>query len=307
LTSSALAITVVLAVQTAAAQDYDSMVRPLRPLKARIREGALNAAKKLRVMVRNNDTDPNATQTIQLTANNIDCPAGTIQAMPDFELATPGVQDTITLRGRQTKAAIVLLNLAAGDFTTFNSDAPARCTLSFASASTIPGNVDPSPENNSMPIEINVFDANDTAQTATHETVFESIRVMHPGKIEIPPGSTTKNAVVRITVINADAGEVPGDVIAVTAADGDCPPGTVGAADFDKTLPGQQTSITVKGGGKARGLLPLTIDGSQFQTVEARSPARCTALLTASGPGGDSVPANNSTRLVIDVIDHGDL
>jgi hypothetical protein len=53
--------------------------------------------------------------------------------------------------------------------------------------------------------------------------------------------------------------------------------------------------------------LPLTMDGSQLLTIEARSPARCTAVLTAGGPGGNTDLNNNSTRLVIDVIDHGDL
>lgn len=285
----------------------DSMVRPLRPLKVRIREGIAAVTKKLRVMVRNNDVDPNATQTVQLAAANIDCPASIIQSAPDFERSTPGAQDTITLRGRQTKTAVVLLNVAAADFVTFNRKAPARCTLSFTSSSTAPGNLDPSPANNSMTIEINVFDANDAEQAAVHETVMESVRVLHPGKVEIPPGAAMKEALVRITVINADSGEDPGDVITVTADHGDCPAGTVGIADFDRGTPGPQSSVTVPGVGKARGLLPLTIDASQFDTVEARSPSRCTALLTATGPGGDTDAGNNTTRLVIDVIDLGDL
>jgi hypothetical protein len=285
----------------------DAMVRPLRPLKVRIREGASGVVKKLRVMARNNDTDSSTTQTVQMTATNIDCPAAIIQSGPDFDQSAPGNQDTITLRGRQTKTAVVFLNVAASAFTTFNSDAPTRCSLSFTAQSTTPGNADPSPANNTMPIEINVFDGNDAEQSAVHETVLESIRVLHPGKVEIPPGATSKDASVRITVVNADAGEDPGDVITVTADDGDCPAGTVGTVDFDNGTAGQQNTVTVAGGAKATALLPLTIDAAQFVTVEARSPARCTATLTATGPGGDTDASNNTSRLVIDVIDHSDL
>lgn len=283
------------------------MVRPLRPLKVHIRSGAATATKPLRVKVRNNDLDPSATQTVQLTVNNVDCPPGILQAPPDFDRGTPGQQDTIELRGRLTKTAIVFLTIAAADFTTFNRKAPARCTLSFTSSSTAPGNIDPAPENNTMTMEINVFDANDAEQAATHESVIESARLLHPGKVEILPGATVREALVRIAVINADRGENPGDVITVAADDGDCPPGTIGVPDFDKRTPGEQSSVTVKGGGKARGLVRLTIVGSQFDTVDVRSPDRCTALLTVVGPGGDSDASNDTTRLVIDVIDRADL
>lgn len=283
----------------------DSMVRTLRPLKVRLRAGMPAVTKKLRVLVRNNDVDSTTTQTVQLNADTIDCPAGLIAAPPDFERSVAGTQDTIELRGRQTKAALVLINVAAADFATFNEKAPARCTLSFTSSSTTPGNVDPSPSNNTMTMEINVFDGNDVEQTAVHETVMESVRVMHPGKIEVPPGFTTKDALVRIAVTNADA-EAASDLITVTADDGDCPPGTVGVADFDNDTDGRQSSVAVGGGAKVTGLLPLTIVAAQFDTVNVRSPARCTALLTATGPGGDSDATNNTTRLVIDVIDHSD-
>jgi hypothetical protein len=273
----------------------------------RIRNGVTSVTKKVRVAVRNSDADSATTQTVRLTAGNIDCPSGIVESPPDFDRSTAGTQDTVELRGRQTKTAVVVLNIAAGDFTTFNGDAPARCTLSFTADSTAPGNIDPSPSNNTMPMEVNVFDGNDSEQTSMHETVMESVRVPHPGKIEIPPGTALKSSVVRITVINADAGEQPGDVITVVAADGDCPAGTVGVADFDVQAPGQQSSAIVAGGGRVRGVLPLTIEAAQFATVSARSPTRCTATITATGPGGDSDGSNNVTALVVDVIDLGDL
>jgi hypothetical protein len=286
---------------------HDSMVGQLRPLNVRIRQGVTAVTKRLRVVVRNSDLDGSTTQTVSLSVTNLDCPAGILLGPPDFQPGTPGAQDAIEMRGRQTKTARVLLNIAAADFTTFNRYAPARCTLLFTSSSTAPGNVDPSPANNVMPIEINVFDANDIEQTAVHETVMESVRVLHPGKVEIVPGATEKNALVRISVVNADADESPGHAITVTADDGDCPAGTVGIPDFDKSTPGQQNIVTVRGGSKARGLLPLRIDAALFHTVSIRSLARCTALLTASGPGGDSDSSNNVTRLVIDVLDRSDL
>lgn len=286
---------------------HDATVRTLRPLKVRVRSGVSAVTKQVRVMVRNSDPDSTSVQTIALAAANIDCPPGIIVGPPDFDRSTPGSQDTVELRGRQTKTAVVSLNIAAADFTTFNRHAPSRCTLSFTATPTAPGNIDPSPSNNTMPMEVNVFDANDVEQTAAHETVIESVRVLHPGKVEIPPGATFKETAVRITVVNADRGEQPGHSITVTAADGDCPAGTVGLADFDRQTAGQQNTALVVGGGKAQALLPLTIQASQFTTVSARSPARCVATITAVGPAGDSDGSNNATRLVLDVIDLGDL
>src|SRR5262249_26866392 len=111
------------------------------------------------------------------------------------------------------------------------------------------------------------------------------------------------------TVINADilpAPETTTDAITVTASDGDCPSGTIGVADYDGTTPGSQNVAQVKGGQSKSGLLPLTINASAFLSPNKKSTARCTAILTASGPGGDSDASNNVTKLVIDVNDKND-
>jgi hypothetical protein len=92
----------------------------------------------------------------------------------------------------------------------------------------------------------------------------------------------------------------------VTDADGSCPPGTINMMDFDPFTPGVQDATNVASGSTRTGSLVLTINAAAFTTSNVRSPARCTALFAASGAFGDSDATNNSTRLVIDVIDAND-
>jgi len=106
---------------------------------------------------------------------------------------------------------------------------PHRCTLRFSASALVPGSSDPTPANNTLPVELNVIDNNDPAQVAVHESTLASLK---PAIMTIGDGQSTKSKTVRPRVGNADAGEVPGDVISVTAASGSCPPGLVGTAAF---------------------------------------------------------------------------
>jgi hypothetical protein len=68
--------------------------------------------------------------------------------------------------------------------------------------------------------------------------------------------------------------------------------------------------VTVKGGGTKTCKLTVTADGSQIATPNHKSPQRCTVTLTATGPTSPQAApldgSNDSTELVIDVIDKND-
>ncbi|HUI24696.1 MAG TPA: hypothetical protein VL403_01330, partial [Candidatus Kryptonia bacterium] len=169
--------------------------------------------------------------------------------------------------------------------------------------SVVTGAAEKTPSNNSAPLELSVYDANDSSSGTVHESSIYSVR---PTTFLIPRGVPSVTRLLRVDVLNGDfvpAPEVPGHAITVTASDGDCPSGTVGRVGFPT---GVGNTVTVPGGRRAAGLLPVTLAASGFATANAASPARCTALLTASGPGTDPEPSNNMTKLVIDVLDRND-
>lgn len=283
------------------------MILPLKPLTVKIGSGDAGATKAIRVKVQNADILPAAElpgHVIQLIAGNGNCPAGTVAGLPDFDKDTPGAQDSILVPGGKSAKAVVTLNVSAASFSGFNDVAPTRCTLSFSVTS--PGGSDPAPGNNTAPMELNVFDANDSDQSSVHETFVRSLK---PLKITIGDGKPSAVKATRPAPGNADIvplPEAPGDTITVTAVDGDCPVGTAGVADYDRDTPGQQNTVTVEGGKTASGTLPVTATAAGFATANKKSPARCVATVTATGPGGDTAASNNSTRLVIDVYDKND-
>lgn len=291
-------------------ETHDTVVLPAAPLNVTIPAGKSAVSKTLRVRVRNADILPNPEKpghTIQLVANG-DCPAGTIVGLPDFGKAAAGPSDTVVVAGGTTRTAKVSLHIDRAAFTTFNGKAPARCTLVFTATTVSPASwFEPTLENNSVTVELNVNDKNDPAQSTTHESLIRSIA---PATVTLKVGTTSKIKNVTPVVGNADilpTAEDPGDLITLTANDGDCPTGTVGIADYDHKTPGAQNFVTVKGGKRKAGTLPLTINASAFTTANAKSRSRCTALLTATGPSSpDPDPSNNATKLVIDVTDRND-
>ncbi len=300
-----------------AAPTHDTVVlgvvpRLAAPVKVTIREGASSASKTLRVRVANGDPREKPGHTIQLTVGG-DCPDGTVVGVPDFGDHAAGSPDTTVVAGGRRRTARVTLNVDSAAFTTFNAKAPRRCTLIFDAKTVEPATwFEPTPANNTVSVELNVIDENDPGQSATHETVMQSIA---PVRVGLLRGKTSRTKGANVKVVNADilpTAEKPGDTITVTANDGDCPSGTVGMVDYDG-----QNSVTVKGGARKSGKLALTIDAAAFASAGAASPARCTAELTATGPsthgpgsGGDGIPdpdaTNNRTKLVIDVVDKND-
>jgi len=292
---------------TATLPPHDSVILPLKPLSVKIGNGNTVVTKTIKVKVQNGDIVPEAEtpgHTVQLIADDGDCPAGTVAALPDFNKDMAGEQDSVLLAGGKAAKAAVTLNISAAAFTTFNQAAPTRCTLSFSVTSA--GNSDPAPGNNTVPMELSVFDANDSEQSEVHGTWIKSLK---PLKTSIGDDKTEKLKTSKPAPGNADIlpiPEDPGDLVTVTAVDGDCPPGTLGVADYDKDTLGQQNMVMVKGGTTSGGTLPVTLTATGFSTANKKSPARCTATISVTGPGGDTDATNNTTKLVIDVYDKND-
>ena len=93
--------------------------------------------------------------------------------------------------------------------------------------------------------------------------------------------------------------------IAVTRTT-DCPAGAVGVPDFDPRTLGEQHVGAVAPAARLAGSLAVTANAADVVARNKRSPYRCTVVLTALGPAGDTDPTNNVTTMVIDVYDAND-
>ncbi len=287
---------------------YDSVVLPPAPLKVTIPLGLTSLTKFLKVKVVNADVTPSLEKpghVIRLVASDGDCPAGTVSGLPDFDLRTPGAQDAALVAGGQAKKAVVPLAISSAAFTSFNLRSPYRCTLMLQAVAVVAGgNADPTPDNDSVGVELNVIDANDPYQTDVHQTVIASIAPLH---IRIKKGVSAVTKTVRAVVGNADDLDTAGHAITVTASDGDCPAGTVGAVAFRIPIaPNEPNTVLVAADANASGALSVTVSASAFTTANAVSPRRCTAVLSAAGPSGDADLSNNTAKLIIDVVDRND-
>lgn len=289
---------------------HDSVVLPLRPRTYTINAGQVSITRNLKVKVRNADFLPPPKwrgHIIELSVSSADCPAG-LAGTPDFGTQALGPSNVVRVAAGKSRTATVPLTISRSAFATFNHLAPTRCTPTFAasaSGSDADG-IDPTPENAVAPVEINIIDRNDPEGTAKHESLIASIA---PASLRLRKGRTSTIQNVSPVVVNADilpATEPGTDAITVTASDGDCPNGTVGLADYDAATPGAQGVAQVAGGKAKAGTLPVTIHPAGFFSPTRQSPGRCTAVLSATGPGGDNDGSNNVTKLVIDVTDGSD-
>jgi hypothetical protein len=141
---------------------HDARVEPpRRPVKIRVRFGAVSRAKSLRVGVRNGDVatgrgDPG--QDIQLVVTEGTCPAGTLSGLPDFLSRVPGAQDRIVVRPGKRKRASVPITVSAAAFTASRPGEPSVCQLQLQA---IGQGVERTPADNVGTIELRVFDDND--------------------------------------------------------------------------------------------------------------------------------------------------
>jgi hypothetical protein len=284
---------------------HDSVVVPLKPVLVTIAPGQSFALKSVKVKVANADVLPvpeRPGHPIKLIVHPGDCPAGTVQGLPDFDIHTAGDQDTITLRGGSAKKAVVRLNLQSASFTSFNRITPTRCTLMLEAVADVPGSADPVPSNNLTPLEINVIDGNDPDLATLSESAIDSIA---PLSVTVRKGVASQLKSAKPRVLNGNLTAVVAHAITVTVA-GNCPAGALAGADFDSRTAGVQNTAAAPPGGKVRGVLGVTAAAADFTSPSKKSPVRCIATVTATGPSGDTDASNNVTQLVVDVVDKND-
>ncbi len=293
------------ACQPVGCPNVDAVVLPGKPLKVTIASNTTSVTKTLSIAVRNADT---VDRTIALSVDASACPSGMAGAL-DFDPTTPTVADTsIMVPAGKTKKAKLPLTINSSDFASFNFKAPARCTLLFtASAAVLGGSNDPNPSNNAAVVELSVIDKNDPEQTVTHETTIKSAR---PTSLSIGIGKTTGTKKLTAAVGNADykpTAENPGDAITLSASTA-CTGLTLSTPICDPLT--TSATVTVKGGTTKSCKLTATANASQITTANQKSPQRCRVTLTATGPSNPQMSpldgSNNSTELVIDVLDKND-
>jgi cysteine-rich repeat protein len=297
---------------------HDSVVLPMDPVQFVIGPGQDDSARNITVKVRNADVLPQPEKPghlIWLIADDGDCPPGTVEDGPDFGGDPDLDPDTALVPGGQQRTARVWLRVYRADFPDLDPKVPQRCTITFEVETLVDGNVDPTPDNNLIQVELNIFGKpsvhastqSGSARAADAAPPF-FIASARPLKVGIAAGQSAVSRSVKVAVgAGKSSRTAPQAAVTVTASDGDCPAGTVGLGDFDPRTPGEQTMVTVPPGRTRRGKLVVTVSSAGFRTSNGTSPARCTAFITSTAPGGVIGPTNHVTKLLIEVTDGNDL
>jgi hypothetical protein len=276
----------------------DSVVLAPKPLTVVIPAGKTSVTATLKVKVRNGDVRPTKAtpgHLIQLAVSDGTCPAGTVAGAADFAPKSAGAQASILLKGGASGTAKVPLTITRSAFATVNELAPLRCVLSVGVTAAGGGeNIDPTPANNVVPVELNVIDKGNPQLSSAGDGVIMSVK---PVKLKIAkhPKTMSTTHAVAVKLLNADTAQAD---LTVSASDGTCPVGTVQVV--------APATVTVPGGKSVKAELRVTATNAAFLTANASSPSRCVATVSVAGSGIDPDPSNNTTQLVIDVTDKED-
>lgn len=276
----------------------DVVLDPVWPLHLRLRTATpALATAPLRIQQLRLPNEPSVPVKLMILAS--DCLATAVSVSVDIDPQTPGKQDTVEFGlGRaiygvlEAVADPARLDATAGGFS------PYRCRVLLEASAQIEGNQDPTPWNNSTLVEVNVADFTEAWVEQRHQSVIMSAP---PKRIRLRRGEDTVLRYVRVAVANADRLDVAGHAITVTAADGDCATGTVGVPAFHRegVLPANKAVVPNRRRRFAK--LPITVHRESIQVVDSKSPYRCTLVLEATGPSGDSNLTDNLTILTLDL------
>lgn len=130
-----------------------------KPERMKIKFGAATARKKLKLAVRNVGA---AEVTLELHLSNGTCPASLIDAGPDFDAKTVGVQSSVRLAAGKKAKAVAILTASAAETHAPSGLGAARCSLEAVARLRAPsGAVDATPANNHLSITVDVVDLND--------------------------------------------------------------------------------------------------------------------------------------------------
>ena len=113
---------------------------------------------------------------IRLTASDGDCPPGTVSGQPDFDRGIAGVQDTVVVDGGIPATAIADVTVSRATFQPFDHRIPQRCTLRFTAVEAGATSDDPTPDNNSIVVHLDVTDTGDPVHSDEDEFFVESMK-----------------------------------------------------------------------------------------------------------------------------------
>lgn len=143
-----------------------------------------------------------------------------------------------------------------------------------------------------------------------HDAVLYSVRALKV-KVSAAKPFVTKKVSLKVRNANDRAfGGVHDFPVRLTVDDGDCPAGTVSAADFERSVAGAQDTSSVRAGGTESASLEVFVDASRFTTVNHKVAARCTFRVTATvevAGNVDPTPANNVALVELNVFDRDDV
>jgi cysteine-rich repeat protein len=291
---------------------HDSVMVPEKPIDVVIPAGEGSATKIVPMQVRNADIEPQPERpghVIRLVASDGDCPAGTIQGLPDFERGIEGDQDSILVAGGTPKTAHVVVFASRQSFPDLDTKIPTRCTLVFTAETLIDGNIDPTPENNTITVELNVRTAKEEVQPLAGPGVVVDpgyfIRSVKPLKLKIRYGRGSAEKRVNVKVTNGLPAGSPNRQVTLAVEDGSCPPGTVVITEFGRVAGGGE-AIWLPARRSTKGKLLVTATAALFTSASSLSPGRCTATLVVSDPNGTDERANQRTALMVEAIDVND-
>lgn len=114
-----------------AEQPHQSVVLSAKPQSIRVRRGAEEALRNLRVAVRNADRVDVEGHAITLVAADGECPTGTVAGPPVFHLPNVFPVDKVMVPNRATRSARVPVRVARRDLAGASRLSPYRCTLLF--------------------------------------------------------------------------------------------------------------------------------------------------------------------------------
>ncbi|MBI3783798.1 MAG: DUF4215 domain-containing protein [Deltaproteobacteria bacterium] len=292
--------------QPASCPNVDAVALAGKPLSVTIGTGTTSVTKTVSITVRNADA---VSRTISLAVDASDCPAG-VAGDPDFDPSTPAADSSVLVLPGKTKKAKVPVTIQSSAFDSFNFKAPARCTLAFIASAVVPGGSnDPSPSNNVALVELSVVDKHDSEHAAptVHETTIKSAP---PVAVNIPLHKDSAVKTLKASIGNADyrpSAENPGDPISLSAST-TCLGLTLGTPICDPVT--SSDTVTVKGGAAKTCKISATAFKGPIDTPNKFAPQRCTVTLAAHGPSDPEMTpldaSNNSTQLVIDLLDKND-
>jgi len=287
---------------------HDSVMVPEKPIDIAIPAGTVGVTKIVPMQVRNADIHPKPERpghVIRMIASDGDCPAGTVVGRPDFEPGVEGNQDSILVAGGTVKTAHVLLLVSHKSFPKLDPKIPSRCTLMFTAETVVDGNVDPTPDNNTIMVELNVRAASGEVQALSAGGDPEPglyIGSVKPLKVKIGYGRTAAQKRAKVRVTNGlPAGSLDRQVV-LSVEDGSCPPGTVTLTDFG----GGAQPVVLPARRSASGKLVVHVTDALFASANNLSPGRCTAMLAVTDPSGLDERANQRTALTVEAFDAND-